>query len=225
MIPLGLVPSIERPLRLLCLGAHSDDIEIGCGGTLIRLFASNPLSEVLWVVLSASPERAREAEKSAGIYLAGAARKEVIVQNFRDSYFPYIGGSIKEYLHGLSQRFKPDIVFAPVRHDLHQDHRVVSELAWNAFRDQLIFEYEILKYDGDLRSPNLFVPLEHSICEEKISRLMTCFETQKTNSWFDEQCFRGLMRIRGVEANSPTKYAEAFYCRKISLDLRSLFKF
>jgi LmbE family N-acetylglucosaminyl deacetylase len=225
MISLRFSTSEERPLRILCLGAHSDDIEIGCGGTLIQLFAKRPLVEVFWVVLSADPERDREAEKSAGIYLEGVARKEIEIKSFRDSYFPYIGGTIKEYLQSLSRRFRPDVVFAPTRHDLHQDHRLVSELTWNIFRDQLILEYEILKYDGDLGTPNLFVPLEHSVCEEKIRRLMTCFKTQQANSWFNEDCFYGLMRIRGVEANSPTKYAEAFYCRKIALDLSSLFKF
>lgn len=219
MTPLRFSILKEQPIRILCLGAHSDDIEIGCGGTLIQLFANTPGCEVLWVVLSASPERAREAEKSAGIYLEAIRKKEVIVESFRDSYFPYIGGTIKEYLHGLNKRFRPDVVFAPTRHDLHQDHRLVSELTWNTFRDQVILEYEILKYDGDLGSPNMFVPIERSICEEKIRRLMYCFETQKSNSWFDNDCFYGLMRIRGVESNSPTKYAEAFYCRKLALDL------
>ncbi len=222
MIPLRFSTSEERPLRVLCLGAHSDDIEIGCGGTLIQLFVKRPLVEVFWVVLSADPERAREAEKSASIYLEGVARKEIIVESFRDSFFPYLGGTIKEYLHSLSQRFRPDVVFAPTQHDLHQDHRLVSELVWNTFRDQLILEYEILKYDGDLGTPNLFVPLKRAICEEKIQRLADCFETQRANSWFEDDCFYGLMRIRGVEANSPTKYAEAFYCRKIALDLSSL---
>lgn len=222
MIPLRFTTADKQHLRLLCIGAHSDDIEIGCGGTLIQLFAERPLVEVFWLVLSAGPERAREAEKSAGIYLKGVARKEIVVENFRDSYFPYIGGTIKEYLHSLSRRFSPDVVFAPYRYDLHQDHRLVSDLTWNTFRDQMILEYEILKYDGDLGSPNLFVSLERSTCEEKIRRLMDCFETQKGNSWFEEDCFSAIMRIRGVEANSPTKQAEAFYCRKIALDLSSI---
>ena len=211
----------NRPPRILALGAHSDDIEIGCGGTLSSLIDSYPGSEFLWVVLSASSERAREAEKSANIYLEGVFRKEIIIKHFRDGFFPYIGEAVKEYIETLKQRFRPDVVFTPYRYDLHQDHRLVSELTWNTFRDHLIFEYEILKYDGDLGSPNMFVPLDRSTCEEKIKRLMDCFESQVANSWFDEESFYALMRIRGVEANSATKYAEAFYCRKMSLDSRS----
>lgn len=222
MIHLRFPTFDNRPLRLLCLGAHSDDIEIGCGGTLIQFFSKNPTAEVFWVVLSADPVRAREAEKSADIYLAPVSRKEIIVKSFRDSFFPYIGGTIKEYMQDLSKGFNPDIVFAPNRHDLHQDHRLISELTRTTFRDHLILEYEILKYDGDLGSPNLFVPLEHSDCEEKIRRLQDCFPSQYANSWFDTECFYSLLRIRGVEANSPTKYAEAFYCRKISLDFESI---
>jgi LmbE family N-acetylglucosaminyl deacetylase len=218
MISLSFIASKVDSIRILCLGAHSDDIEIGCGGTLIRLFANLPNVEVLWVIFSATQERSQEAKKSAGIYLARAAKKEIVVKSFRDGFFPHLGSGLKEYFETIKHRFKPDIIFTHYGHDLHQDHRLVSELTWNTFRDHFILEYEILKYDGDLGSPNLFVPLERSVCEEKLQRLMDCFESQRSHSWFDKDSFYALMRIRGIEANSPTKYAEAFYCRKMVLD-------
>lgn len=208
----------NRPPRILALGAHSDDIEIGCGGTLIELIENQPDSEFLWVVFSADGERAREAEKSAAFYLDKVNRKEIILKDFRDGFFPYRGEEVKDYFETLKKRYSPDVIFTPNRNDLHQDHRLVSELTWNTFRDHLILEYEILKYDGDLGSPNVFVPLEPSICAEKIKRLKDCFKSQLSNSWFDEESFYALLRIRGVEANSPSKYAEAFFCRKSLLD-------
>lgn len=218
MIPFKFALVEERPLRILCLGAHSDDIEIGCGGTLIKLIENQPGSEFFWVVFSANGERAREAEKSAAFYLDKVNRKEIILKDFRDGFFPYRGEEGKDYFETLKKRYSPDVIFTPNRNDLHQDHRLVSELTWNTFRDHLILEYEILKYDGDLGSPNVFVPLEPSICAEKIKRLNDCFKSQLSNSWFDEESFYALLRIRGVEANSPSKYAEAFFCRKSLLD-------
>ena len=222
MTPLHFVRSKDRPLSILCLGAHSDDIEIGCGGALIKLIETFPESEFLWVVLSANDTRAAEARKSAGIYLDKVRHKEILVESFRDSFFPYQGQAIKEYFEKLKPRMNPDIVFAPYRRDLHQDHRLVSELTWNTFRNHLILEYEILKYDGDLGTPNMFVPLDRNTCSEKIGRLMACFKSQSSASWFEEECFYSLMRVRGVESNSPSRYAEAFYCRKASLDFDSM---
>ena len=220
MIPLNFAFTRKRPLLVLCLGAHSDDIEIGCGGTLIQLLNSHPESEFLWMVFSASPERALEAQKSANAYLKKVKRKEIIIKDFQDGFFPYIGEDVKQSFEDLKKHFNPDVIFTSSRHDLHQDHRLISELTWNTFRDHLILEYEILKYDGDLGSPNVFVPLKQSTCKEKIRRIKDCFKSQQGNSWFDEECFFALMRIRGIESNSPSKYAEAFYCRK-SFDLRS----
>jgi LmbE family N-acetylglucosaminyl deacetylase len=218
MISLKLAFSNKRPLRILCLGAHSDDIEIGCGGTIIDLVDKHPDSEFLWVVFSASPERVLEAEKSANAYLEEVERKEIVIKDFRDGFFPYTGEAVKQSFEDLKKRFNPDVIFTSNRHDLHQDHRLISELTYNTFRDHLIFEYEILKYDGDLGSPNIFVPLEPSTCAEKIRRLKDCFKSQQENSWFDEECFYALMRIRGVESNSHTKYAEAFFCRKSTIN-------
>jgi LmbE family N-acetylglucosaminyl deacetylase len=218
MIPLKFVFARKRQLKVLCLGAHSDDIEIGCGGTLIQLLEHYPGSEFLWMVFSASAERSREAEKSANAYLEKVKRKEVVIKDFRDGFFPYLGEGIKQSFEDLKKHFNPDVIFTSSRHDLHQDHRLISELTWNTFRDHLILEYEILKYDGDLGSPNLFVPLKRSTCEEKIRRLKVCFKSQQDNSWFDEECFYALMRIRGLESNSASRYAEAFFCRKSLLD-------
>ncbi len=171
MMPLKFAFAKKRPLRILCLGAHSDDIEIGCGGTIIDLVANHPDCEFLWMVFSASPERALEAEKSANAYLEEVERKEIIIKDFRDGFFPYIGEAVKQCFEDLKKHFNPDVIFTSNRHDLHQDHRLISELTWNTFRDHLILEYEILKYDGDLGSPNVFVPLERSTCAQKIRHL------------------------------------------------------
>lgn len=221
MMPLSFSKESARPLRVLCLGAHSDDIEIGCGGTLIELFEQQPDSRVLWIVFSGSEQRAAEALKSANLYLNQIDSKDIIIKSFRDGFFPYIGLEIKEFFEDFRHRMNPDIIFTHHRKDLHQDHRLLSELTWNTFRDHLIFEYEILKYDGDVSSPNVFSALKQSTCEQKIDRLNHCFRSQLNHEWFDEESFRGLLRIRGVESNSPTKLAEGFYCRKASLRLTS----
>jgi LmbE family N-acetylglucosaminyl deacetylase len=204
--------------RVLCLGAHSDDIEIGCGGTVLRLIESSAKIEFYWMVLSSNPERANEAERSARAFLRRARTKTIVVKSFRDGFLPYIGTPVKECFEELKKAFVPDVIFTHFRHDLHQDHRFVCELTWNTFRNHFILEYEIPKYDGDLRSPNFFVPLSESICRRKVQGLMRYFGTQRDREWFSEDLFHGLMRLRGVEAASPTCYAEAFHCRKMLLD-------
>jgi len=206
-----------RSLKVLCLGAHSDDIEIGCGGTVLTLIASHPRVEFDWVVLSATGKRRKEAEVGASAFLSGAARKSVSVKAFRDGYFPYIGEGIKDFFEELKKTVEPDLILTHHRRDLHQDHRLVSELTWNTFRDHLILEYEILKYDGDLGSPNIFVALEDKIRQAKIKNILTHFPTQAGNSWFTADSFQALMRLRGVESNAPAGYAEAFYGRKLIL--------
>src|SRR5882762_3339902 len=203
--------------RILCLGAHSDDIEIGCGGTVLRILEENPDAEVLWVVMGASGQRADEATASAKSFLARARQKEVIVKEFRDGFFPYIGAEIKGFFEELKRRCAPDLILTHCRNDLHQDHRLVSELTWNTFRNHLILEYEILKYDGDLGTPNLFVHLDEATCQRKIGTLMECFKTQQDKDWFTPDAFLSLLRVRGVESKAPGKYAEAFYCRKVAL--------
>jgi len=204
-------------LRILCLGAHSDDIEIGCGGTVLRILEENPDAEVLWVVMGASGQRADEATASAKSFLARARQKEVIVKEFRDGFFPYIGAEIKGFFEELKRRFAPDLVLTHCRNDLHQDHRLVSELTWNTFRNHLILEYEILKYDGDLGTPNVFVPLTESLARRKVGILLDSFRSQLKKNWFTEDAFLAILRLRGLECNAPEKYAEAYHARKLVL--------
>ena len=216
MIPFWL----QRPpaqLRVLLLGAHSDDIEIGAGGTLLRLIAELPAVAVRWVVLSSTEARATEARRSAAAFLTGAHAVEVAVERFRENFFPWIGAEIKEYFERLKAAFEPDVVLTHAREDRHQDHRVVSDLTWNAFRDHLILEYEIPKYDGDLGAPNLFVPLSETLARRKVELLLQHFASQRERHWFDEATFLGLMRVRGVETGGVERFAEAFHCRKLIL--------
>jgi LmbE family N-acetylglucosaminyl deacetylase len=205
------------PLEVLCLGAHGDDIEIGCGGTVLKLLMTHAKCRFVWVVLSGDAARKKEAEMSAAAFLAGAAGKTVIIKDFRDGFFPYGGGELKDYFERLKGETNPDLIFAPRREDLHQDHRVVSELAWNTFRDHLILEYEIPKYDGDLGAPNVFVHLDEEICRKKVELTLGSFKTQRPNAWFTEETFRAVLRLRGVESNAPSGYAEGFTARKAVL--------
>lgn len=213
-LPLGSVR------RILCLGAHSDDIEIGVGGTLLELAKKITDLEICWVVFSAPGARAEEARQSADDFLAGVARKKVKIGSFRESYFPSEWPSIKDWFEKIKAEIEPDIVFTHYRDDRHQDHRVLSDLAWNTFRNHLIFEYEILKYDGDLGRPNVFMPLSEKLCTRKIELLLKHFKTQATKHWFTSDTFEAMHRIRGVESASSTGRAEAFYCRKLVLDAR-----
>jgi LmbE family N-acetylglucosaminyl deacetylase len=203
--------------RLLCMGAHADDIEIGCGGTILRLLQENPALEVNWVVLSAPGPRAAEARKSASVLLETAGQANVRVADFRETYFPYVGSELKEYVAQLGSELDPDVIFTHWREDLHQDHRVVSELTWNSFRNHLILEYEIPKWDGDLGRPSVFMPLERAVCSRKIDHLLRAFPSQAEKDWFSDETFWGLLRVRGMEARSSSGYAEAFYCRKLVL--------
>jgi LmbE family N-acetylglucosaminyl deacetylase len=209
-----LVPDRGSPFKVLCLGAHSDDIEIGCGGTILQLMRRHPNVEFCWVVFSSNREREREARKSAALFLKGGKRHTVLVKNFRESYFPYVGAKIKDFFEEL-KGFSPDLIFTHYRSDLHQDHRVINELTWNAFRSHLIWEYEIPKYDGDLGSPNCFVPLDAETCETKVKYITDVFKTQSAKHWLTPDTFQAIMRLRGVESNAPDRFAEAFYCRKI----------
>ena len=216
MKALKLTSTSHEPLSILCLGAHSDDIEIGCGGTILRILAEYDHVEVNWVVFSAKGERKNEAVASADLFLSNCKKRNDIVNDFRDGFFPYQGEEIKAFFESLKQEVKPDIIFTHYRNDLHQDHRLVSELTWNTFRNHSIFEYEIMKYDGDIGNPNFFVQLDYSTCQKKIKHLLGAFKSQANHQWFSEDAFLALLRLRGVECNSPGKYAEAFYCRKMS---------
>ena len=201
--------------RVLCLGAHSDDIEIGCGGTLLGLLAANPNLELWWVVLSGDERRAAEARRSCELFCGSAARVEFIQQSFTDSYFPVEGRPLKEFFHQLARRVSPDLIFTHRRVDRHQDHRTVAEFTWNAFRGPTIVEYEIPKWEGDLGQPNFFVPLSAEHARRKADLLLECFPTQATKPWFDRETFLSLARLRGLEANSLTRYAEAFHADKL----------
>lgn len=201
--------------RLLAVGAHADDIEIGCGGTLLRLIEAQPDIEIDWVVLSGRGVRADEARRSAERWLQGAARASIVIREFEDGFFPYHGATIKRLFEELKSDLRPDLILTHYGRDGHQDHRLVSELTWNTFRDHFILEYEVPKYDADLGSPNLFVSVSDEMCGQKIARLLELFESQRERRWFTEDVFRSVLRLRGMECNSPTRYAEAFYCRKI----------
>ena len=217
MLPLNLSRDPATPLQVLCLGAHSDDIEIGCGGTILQLLSGYSNVDVRWIVFSSNAEREREARASADLFLKKAKSKKVIVKRFRDGFFPYDGTKIKESLEKMRKDLNPDLIFTHYRDDRHQDHRVVSDLTWNTFRRHLILEYEIPKYDGDMGSPNWFVPLKPRVCERKIKYICEMFKTQQVKGWLTEDTFLALMRLRGVECQAADKYAEAFYCRKLTL--------
>jgi LmbE family N-acetylglucosaminyl deacetylase len=214
---LGLPAAGSEPFRVLALGCHSDDIEIGAGGTLLRLRDAYPRLELRWVVFSAHDARRAEARASAEDLMAGLPGLRVDLHAFRDGYFPYDGARIKDAFEDLKTDASPDLVLTHHRQDLHQDHRLLCELAWNTFRDHLILEYEIPKYDGDLSRPNVFVPLSEAQCRRKVEVLMRHFGSQRDKHWFTDDLFLGLMRLRGMEARSPTGYAEAFHGRKLVL--------
>jgi len=213
--------SLARPgdsLSVLCLGAHSDDIEIGAGGTILGWIASGVHLRVHWCVLSASGSRAAEAQRSAAAFLAGAASAKVELAEFRDGFFPYQGADIKTWIEKLKTRFEPDIVLTHRSDDAHQDHREVSRLTWNTFRDHVILEYEIPKWDGDLGQPNFYAPLSSAVMTRKVDLLLAHFGTQRSKDWFDAETFRGLARLRGMECRAPERYAEAYVLRKARLD-------
>jgi LmbE family N-acetylglucosaminyl deacetylase len=207
----------SSPYRVLAMGCHADDIEIGCGGTILHLIESLPSVEVWWVVLSARDARAEEVHRSAEAFLDGAAGRHIIVSEFRDGFFPYDGGAIKDFFEDLKPQISPDLIFTHNRKDLHQDHRVASELTWNTFRNHLILEYEVPKYDGDFGTPNVFFHLSEAIAKRKVENLLEFFQTQRDRRWFTEDLFLSALRIRGMESNSPTRYAEGFYGRKVVL--------
>jgi LmbE family N-acetylglucosaminyl deacetylase len=201
---------------VLCLGAHSDDIEIGAGATLLRLVREHPRTRFVWVVLGGGGERGEEARASAARFLAGAGASEVILPGFRDGHYPEQWAAIKAFFETLT-RFRPDLVVTHYGADLHQDHRVVSELTWNTFRDHLILEYEIPKWDGGMGAPNVFLPASVADTDAKIAILTQCFASQAGKHWFDDLTFRGLMRLRGLECRAPEQFAEAFYARKLRI--------
>lgn len=206
-------PHLPTPGHLLCIGAHSDDIEIGCGGLVLKMLRESPGTRVTWLVLSGNEVRQNEARTSAKQFLAGADQTEIIFKNFRDAYFPYQGSEVKDYFQSLAADCDPDLILTHRLEDRHQDHRLVAELTWNAFRNHLIYEYEIPKYEGDLGQPNLFAPLEQPIFEKKVNIVVNSFASQRNKQWFSSDTFYALGRIRGLESQS--EFAEGFVCRKM----------
>jgi LmbE family N-acetylglucosaminyl deacetylase len=211
---IGLLADGDGPKRILALGAHPDDIEIGCGGTILRLLAERRGLEVLWVVFSSTPERAAEARASGGAFLQGVPRARVVVRDYRDGFLPYSGAAVKDEFEAFKGEFSPDLIFTHYRDDRHQDHRLLSELTWNTWRDHFILEYEIPKYDGDFGSPNFFAWLPRSTLDHKIDLVLRHFPSQGGKPWFTADLFRGVARIRGMESAAPEGFAEGFYCWK-----------
>jgi LmbE family N-acetylglucosaminyl deacetylase len=217
MIQLRFERPAERPLDVLCLGCHADDIEIGCGGTILRIAKELGRCRFHWVVCSASGVREAEARRSAELFAQGGQLEGPFLKGFPDGFMPFVGGDVKAMFEDLKRTVAPDVIFTHNRDDAHQDHRLIAELTWNTFRDHFILEYEIPKYDGDMGRPTVFVPLDSETSTTKVRYLMECFPSQHSHRWFDEATFFALMRLRGMECNAASGYAEAFFCRKLSL--------
>jgi LmbE family N-acetylglucosaminyl deacetylase len=217
MIHLNLNGGAGRKLQILCLGSHCDDIEIGCGGTILRLAEQYPQCVLHWVVFSGDGVRLAEAQRAALLFAGSTSLVGPFVKAFPDGFMPVVSGAVKAFFEELKRTVSPDLIFTHNRKDAHQDHRLIAELTWNTFRDHLILEYEIPKYDGDLGQPSLFVPLQREECQKKVRYIMEAFQSQHSKPWFQEDTFLSLMRLRGMECNAPSGYAEAFYCRKVVL--------
>src|SRR6185503_8052386 len=217
MIRLKLDGGPDRALKILCLGAHSDDIEIGCGGTILQLAERYPNSVFHWAVFSANGVREEEARHAASLFVPPDNLQPPLLKHFRDGFLPFEGAGVKTVFEELKLAVNPDLIFTTSRKDAHQDHRFLGELTWNTFRNHFILEYEIPKYDGDMGQPGVFVPLETEQYRKKIDCLMKVFGSQHNKRWFEEETFLALMRLRGMECNAPSGYAEAFYCRKLVL--------
>ena len=205
----------DRPLRLLCVGAHSDDLEIGCGGTVLEWLSGGRSLEICWVVLSAEGPRGDEARSSARELLQGATASRVVIGDFPDCYFQARYADVKAFFEELKTEIEPDVVFSHRLDDRHQDHRLAAELTWNTWRNHLILEYEIPKYEGDLSTPTVYIPLSAPTAQRKVDHLERAFGSQRSKDWFDPLTFQGLMRIRGVESRAPSGFAEAFHARKL----------
>jgi LmbE family N-acetylglucosaminyl deacetylase len=216
MIRLNLDAGDKKTLKVLCLGSHSDDIEIGCGGTILRLAELYPGCAFHWVVFSAVGVREEEARRAASLFVDSASLKGPHLKQFRDGFMPFGGAEVKSVFEEL-KTVSPDVIFTHNRRDAHQDHRLIAELTWNTFRNHLILEYEIPKYDGDLGQPNFFVPLETELYQKKVRYIMDAFQSQHSKHWFKQETLVALMRLRGMECNAPSGHAEAFYCRKLVL--------
>jgi len=216
MMHLNLAGGTAGELTILCLGSHADDIEIGCGGTILRLAEQYPHCKLHWVVFSAVGVRKSEAQRAAELFAGRSQLQGPILQSFQDGFMPFVGAEIKKVFEEL-KTVSPDLIFTHNRRDAHQDHRLIGELTWNTFRDHWILEYEIPKYDGDMGQPNVFIPLETGHYQAKTRYIMDAFQSQHAKRWFREDTLLSLMRLRGMECNAPSGYAEAFYSSKLVL--------
>lgn len=215
MLPFTIPLAGDSPLNVLCMGAHADDIEVGCGGTILRLAGEVPKLCVRWIVFSGEGARETEARNSAAAFLGGVSKNRIEVLRFRDGYFPFQGAEIKDFFETLKRDFQPSIILTHWAGDAHQDHQLVAKLTHNTFRNHLVLEYEIPKYDGDLGNPNFFVPLTRTQLRRKIEAIRQNFPSQHARSWFSDDTFEGIARLRGIGCNAPEGVAEAFYVRKI----------
>lgn len=210
-----LLPDGKESVNILCLGAHCDDIEIGCGGTMLQFLQSNSNISMTWVVFCSDDERSREAARSFDRFSQNALHNKIVIHHFRDGFLPWLGLEVKEAFEEMKAWADPDVIFTHYREDLHQDHRLISDLTWNTFRNHLILEYEIMKYDGDIGRTNTYMPIDEENCRKKIDLIMDSYRSQKSKKWFTDDLFWALPRIRGMEINAPSRYAEAFYSRKV----------
>jgi LmbE family N-acetylglucosaminyl deacetylase len=219
MLKLQLTSALQgdRPLRILCIGAHSDDLEIGCSGTVLAWLKAFPEVDVTWVVLSANDERRKEARRSATALLRAARKSEIILGDFRDGYLPAQYADVKEFFEHLKTSVDPDVVLTHWLEDRHQDHRLVAELTWNTWRNQVVLEYEIPKYEGDLKQTNVFVEVPVRLAQRKVAHLQKHFVSQRSKYWFNPENFLAIMRLRGLECRSSSGFAEAFHARKLLL--------
>jgi len=215
MIHLKIDPGIKGALTILCLGCHSDDIEIGCGGTILRMAEQYADCNFYWVVFSAIGVREAEAKQAARLFVDPARLQGPLLKSFPDGFMPFVGAEVKSVFEELKRKVSPDLIFTHNRKDAHQDHRLIAELTWNTFRDHFILEYEIPKYDGDMGQPSVFVPLETETCQKKVRYIMEAFRSQHHRRWFQPETLLSLLRLRGMECNAVSGYAEAFYCRKL----------
>ncbi|WP_441000167.1 PIG-L deacetylase family protein [Fodinibius sp. SL11] len=207
----------KEGLKMLFLGAHCDDIEIGCGGTVLHMIENYKIDHIKWVVFTSNEVRKKEAESSAKEFLKSVKNADVDVYDYQDGFLPSVWSEIKVRFEDLKKEIEPDIIFTHYRNDLHQDHRTLNELTWNTFRNHLIFEYEIPKYDGDIGNPNLFVPLNEDQIKQRNEIITSCFKSQQNKQWLDDSLLTSMPRIRGIECASKGKYAEAFYSRKLTI--------
>lgn len=217
MIQLSFSNGRPEALQVLCLGSHSDDIEIGCGGTILRLADQYPASTFHWVVFNATGVRASEAKQAANLFVRPAQLQGPLLRSFDDGFMPFMGAEVKAVFEELKQTVSPHLIFTHNRKDAHQDHRLIAELTWNTFRNHLILEYEVPKYDGDIGQPSIFVPLTREHCEKKVRYVIDTFKSQQCKRWFEKETLFALMRLRGMECNADSGYAEAFYCKKLML--------